>query len=162
MRNDNFFQKMYMETYDGLLRYIAYVCRNRDIAEDILQETYFEAFLQYRILLRHDNVKGWLYKTAGYKMRNYMRKYEKGNVNLDSVQEFGSCEAMYGETEWKMTLHRLLGKEDAEIFWQYFALGCTGSEIATRLGITENCLKVRMHRHRKKVQEELRAEKEES
>ena len=153
MCNDYFFQEIYRQTYEGLLRYITNVCRNRDMAEDILQETYFEALVQCDALRQHKNVRGWLYKTAGYKMRNYIRKYKKAGVDLDAVQEFGGCDNLYGEAEWKMTLCRLLGKEEAKIFWQYYVLGCTGSELAMQLGITENCLKVRMHRYRKKVLE---------
>jgi len=151
--NDCFIQQLYMETYEGLLRYITSICRNSDMAEDVLQETFFEALMQCDILLQHDNVKGWLYKTAVYKLRNYTRKFKKASVDLDGVQEFGGCDNLYGEAEWKMTLCRLLGKEEAKIFWQYYVLGCTGSELAMQLGITENCLKVRMHRYRKKVLE---------
>lgn len=155
VKREQNFQKLYADTYDGLIQYISHLCRYKDLAEDILQETYYEALLQYDDLLKHENIKGWLYQTASYKMFNYTRKYSRESGSLDSVGEMGSCERIYGELEWKVALTKLIGEVDVEIFWAHYVLGYSGKEIAAVLGISETCLRVRMHRIKKKIRENL-------
>lgn len=155
MVQEEFFRKLYMETYYGLYHYVRSICKDKDAIEDILQETYYEACTHNNLLINHENPRGWLYKTASNKVRNYMKKCERSNVPLDSIIEIGVSERLFGEMEWKLALEKILSPEETDIFWKYYVLGFTGSEIAASLGISEGCLKVRMYRMKKKLRENL-------
>lgn len=155
MMQEEFFHKLYMDTYCGLLHYVRSICKNRDGVEDILQETYVEAYRQCEMLMHHENPRGWLYKTASNKVRNFMRKREQENLPLDCLYEMGATEKLFGELEWRLALERILSPEEADIFWKFYVQGYTGSEIAADLGISEGCLKVRMYRMKKKLRENL-------
>lgn len=155
MAQEDFFHNLYMETYYGLYHYVRSICKDENVVEDILQETYFEAYKHCESLIDHENPRGWLYKTASNKVRNHMKKRERSNIPLDSVSEIGISEKLFGEMEWKLALEGILSPEETDIFWKYYVLGFTGSEIAARLGISEGCLKVRMHRMKKKLRANL-------
>ena len=155
MDRDQRFYEMYGDTYRELIRYVYNRCKDKDLAEDIVQETYSEALIQFDKLQDHENLKGWLFKTASYKASNYIKKQKKEEVGLDLVGEPGDCEAQYDAIEWKVALAGMVGEQNAEIFWAYHVLGYTGSEIAAHYGIKESCLKVRVYRIKKKIQEQM-------
>lgn len=156
MQSEEFFHELYIETYKGLYQYIRRVSKSNHIVEDILQETYFEAYKQRALLEHHENKVGWLYKTASLKLRNYLRQRELQNVNLDSLNDIADTSNDYVEAEWMLALGNILTEKDKVLFYQYYMEGYTGSEISQRLGITEECLKVRIHRMRKKIQKKLK------
>lgn len=156
MQSEEFFHELYMETYKGLYQYIRRVSKGNHIVEDILQETYFEAYKQRELLEHHENKVGWLYKTASLKLRNYMRQRELQNINLDSLNDIEDASNDYVEAEWMLALGNILTEKDKALFYQYYMEGYTGSEISQRLGITEECLKVRIHRMKKKIQKKLK------
>ena len=149
------FHEMYAETYEGLMQYVSRRCKLGDVAEDIIQETYYEALLQYDDLQGHVNLRGWLYRTASNKMNNYIRKYGRESTSLEGVEEKGKCDVRYWEVEWKAALAKILNEEDTEIFWAYIVLGYSGREMANRLGIKESCFRCRIHRIKKQIRQNL-------
>ena len=154
MDRELFIQKIYAESYEPLRRYAKYICKDKEMTEDVLQETYFEAFLQQNVLENHENIRAWLFQTVTYKAYNYNRKYMREEV-WARIEDAGCWEKSYSETEWLVTLEEILGKEDARTVWQYYAQGHAGKCIADRLGITESNLNVKMHRLKKKIREDI-------
>lgn len=155
MHGEDFFQSLYMETYRGLYQYIRRVSRGNNVVEDILQETYFEAYKQQTTLMHHENPKGWLYKTGSLKLRNYMRRQDQQNVQLEMVTEIEDSKNYYTESEWMLELDKILPEDDRRLLWKYYMEGFTGSELSKQMGISEECIKVRIYRMKKKLQKKL-------
>lgn len=159
MRDSGFIRRLYETTSGRLMKYILHVCGDRHLAEDILQETYFEALLRKSALMKHENVNGWLYKTASYKMINAFRKREMQNVSINVLlgdnQEPRSYDIGFGNCECWMTLETVLDKNERHLIWQHYMNGYTWKEISESEGISEGALKTQMCRIKKKLRNML-------
>ncbi len=85
-KQESFFDKLYQENFWKLRRY-ALICLNENQAEEIVQDTFFEAAQKNDILITHENAGGWLMSTLKNKIRNCQRKNQKELmlfVSLDS------------------------------------------------------------------------------
>ena len=79
-----FFEQLYLQLYDGLYRFVARIAKDDGAAEDLVQETFTEAFSRIDTLMAHPNVTGWFYLTARNKTLNYLRrKYHQEMTDLD-------------------------------------------------------------------------------
>ena len=87
MEENAFFEQLYRNTREALLQYLKRVSGREDWAEDILQDTYLEAYQHRGMLMAHPNPAGWLYKTALNLYRNEGRKKENANLSLEAVPE---------------------------------------------------------------------------
>ncbi len=152
MDRERFFEELYMETYKGLFRYIKGVSGREDMIEDILQETFFEAYKQLDKLSGHENPKGWLYKTASFKLKAMNRLRDNMNYTVDEFIDLVDRRDEFSECELMVALDSMLGTKEKMLFCQYYLEGFTGSEISDKLGITEANFKVKMHRAKKKIQ----------
>ncbi len=161
MKDSEFIRQLYEETSGKLMKYIVHMCGNRDLAEDILQETYFEALLRKSELTKHDNAVDWLFRTASYKLSNALRKAERQNVSIDVLvgeQEPKKSDNGYATCEYKMTIETVLNKQELELVWLHYLLGYSWKEISKADGVSEGALKTQMFRIKKKLQRELRKE----
>ncbi len=159
MRDSEFIHKLYVSTSGRLMKYIVHMCDDRTMAEDILQETYFEALLKKGRLEKHENATGWLYMTASYKVKNALRKRELQNVSihvlLGEQQEPRSRDVGFGNCECWLTLESVLNKSEQNLVWQHYMLGYTWKEISVTDGISEGALRTQMSRIKRKLRSAL-------
>lgn len=60
-KKEEYFQKLYEETYDELLRYVSKLYwYDAAMVEDILQETYLILYRKITEVMRHENPTGWI------------------------------------------------------------------------------------------------------
>lgn len=59
-------------------RYLLYLCSDQYLAEDLLQDTFYRAYL-YLENCPHDNIKAWLFKVAYNSFIDYERKNKKSS-----------------------------------------------------------------------------------
>lgn len=81
---ENFFNQLYQENFWKLRRY-ALTYLNENQAEEIVQDTFFEATQKIDILMTHENPGGWLMSTLKNKIRNCQRKNQKDLMMLVSL-----------------------------------------------------------------------------
>ena len=81
---ENFFNQLYQENFWKLRRY-ALTCLNENQAEEIVQDTFFEATKKIDILIAHENPGGWLMDTLKNKIRNCQRRNQKELMLLVSL-----------------------------------------------------------------------------
>lgn len=159
MKDSEFIRKLYVSTSAKLMKYIVHMCGDRHLAEDILQETYFEALLRKSVLIKHENVNGWLYKTASYKLRNAFRKREMHNVSINVLlsdnQEPRSYDVGFGSCECWLTMETVLDQHERHLIWHHYMLGYTWKEISENDGISEGALRTQMTRIKKKLRDAL-------
>lgn len=136
--------------YDEIYRYIRRICFDKELVEDIVQETFCEAFLKKAQLFEHPNQVGWLYRVAQLKMMELHRKNDKLISINDIVEEF-SEDSNYRMVDFEHDLSLIIPKEDIVIIKRYYMQGYTAKELAAELGITESAFKVKIHRMKLKV-----------
>lgn len=82
---ENFFNQLYQETFWKLRRYaLTYLSESQ--AEEIVQDTFFEATQKIDILMTHENAGGWLMNTLKNKIKNLQRKNQKELMLLVSLE----------------------------------------------------------------------------
>jgi len=97
-RND-YFDRLYTEWWLGLIKYAYRLTFDKNLAEEIVQETFIEAYKKSEMLQRHENPVGWLYVTTRNIAKASLRKIEKrkseihlkGNVRDPVTYEDNTC-----------------------------------------------------------------------
>ena len=82
MKNDSF-DKIYKSYFEDIKRYLLSLCHDHHKAEDILQETFFRAYLYFEDC-NSENIKGWLYKVAYHAFVDITRKQKNAVLKDDS------------------------------------------------------------------------------
>ena len=156
----DFFERYYLELYDGLFRFISRIAKDIDAAEDLVQETFTEAFSRIDVLMEHPNVAGWFYLTARNKTLNYLRrKYHQEMTDLDleliaSGDMASPVETTVMEEFFQFAqLASYVSEQELSMLKDRFDLGLSLEEIAQRYGLSLGACKMRFSRIYKRLRE---------
>lgn len=150
---------LYSRYQRELHRYLLSLCKNKEQAEDLLQETFLKALLA--LPPGHSNVKAWLYMVARNLFFNQQKK-AKCIVELDAASELAEEAASAADLlildEKKRMLYRALSQLEARrrevIEMQYFD-GFSQKEIAAILQITPENVRILAYRAKKDLKKYL-------
>jgi len=154
--------QLYLAYKSDLQCFVRATIKNESAVEDIVHEVYAEAVKKYEILQDHPNPVGWLYRTAGYKIKEYFRRLkqiEEISIEEDTVVG-GTVEDDYAARELCRTLTEPLDPAETQRFRRYFLWGYTVEELARAEGVTVNYMRVMLSRLKKKVQEHRKRKEE--
>lgn len=147
-KNDDFFDNLYLKWYQCLLKYAYRLTLDKSLAEEIVQETFTEAYKKVELLQQHENVAGWLYVTTKNIARSYLRKAMKINASIHT-EEF-EPPVMY-EDNISYYLADNLSKEESDIITRFYKDRQPVTEIAEDLSISISACKMRLKRARDKL-----------
>ena len=159
--NREFFEELYRSEYDNIKRYVRRMVTEGNGIEDIVQETFVEAYRKISSLRTHPNVPGWLRVTAKNKIMKWEEKQKKYSLEFDYILQNaeGSGKGKSSDdckmVEAYCTVRKILSDEELEILRCYYEYGYTSQEMAARLGITETCFKVRILRMKQRIKNSL-------
>jgi RNA polymerase sigma-70 factor, ECF subfamily len=149
------------QLYSGAL----HLARNRQEAEDLLQETMLRAYVGFRSFRLDSNVKAWLYRILHNTWINAYRKRQRRpvEVSMEPVSDRPSPRLRSAEVEALEGLPdediqaALLSQPDEFRLVVYFAgvenLSC--AEIADIMGTPKGTVMSRLHRARTRLRESL-------
>ena len=148
---DEFYERYNKELY----LYIYSMCRNREISEDICQETFLKALLS--LPSKHANPRAWLYLVARNLYRNLLKK-EKLRVSVeDEERQFKESadvieEIISRETTRRLyrALQRIDSKKREVLVLQYFA-GLSQKEISAIMQLTPENIRVLSYRGKREL-----------
>ena len=147
--NREFFEELYRSEYDNIKRYVRRMITDGNGIEDIVQETFVEAYRKISFLRTHPNVPGWLHVTAKNKIMKWEEKQKKYSLDFDYIlQNAEGTGKGRAPDDFKMV-------EELNILRHYYEYGYTSQEMAERLGITETCFKVRILRMKQRIKSSL-------
>lgn len=160
------FLKAYDEYADQIFRFCYFRVSDRDVAEDLVQETFLRTW-HYGIKGNEiKDVRAFLYQAARNLIIDYYRKSKSDS--LDSLLEEGaqfehieSSESPDLSTDHEYTLEKITDviKELKDIHKEVLILryieGYGPKEIAKMLQLTENTISVRLHRAVNELREKL-------
>lgn len=152
------FAGIYEKYYEDIFRYIYREIPHRQMAEDITQDVFYVALKKGEDFLTHSEPKLWLLRTAWFKMREFHRRMKCWAVEaLDEEHwELSVEESCFEEIELELTALAILSEKEWTLIKRYYFGGCPISVLAEEEGITENNMRVRLHRMKKKLKDKMK------
>lgn len=141
-----------------LYRYALWLCKDKNMAEDVMQEAFLRAWKSLDNLREPKASKGWLFTIF---RREHARQFERKQLlytDVESMDALADMEIGYDDTPEAFALRNALKKlpsEYREPLEMQVIAGFTCNEIAKLLGISTSAVMTRLFRARKKMRESL-------
>ena len=156
------FEDMYQRFFKDVYLFVFSISKDRQIAEDITQETFFKALKEIKNFRGDCSVKSWLCQIAKNLYISQTRK--KSMISLEDMDAVPNqiattnIEQEYIQKEDKLSVYKVLHFLD-EPYKEIFLLRTLGDlsfkEIADVFHKTESWARVTYHRARLKIQEAM-------
>ena len=149
--------------HGDIYRYAYWLCRDPQIAEDLVQETFLRAWKAIDTLLDDKAAKAWLITIL---RRENARRFERKQFDLVDLDEhplrdqgvLPSEQEM--EHEWlRRHIARLPAEYQEPLLLQVLG-GFSGEEIAEQLGLNKNTVMTRLFRARNQIKEAMESAKQ--
>jgi RNA polymerase sigma-70 factor (ECF subfamily) len=152
------FARLCDELRPDLFRFAYWLARDREVAEDVVQETLLRAWRSRESLAESTAAKPWLLTIA---RREHARLYERKRfetVPVDDLVGSESPELAAVEEQETLDMRRAIAALDAdyrEPLVLQVLMGFSTAEIASQLGLTQAAVLTRLFRARQKLRRQL-------
>lgn len=159
-------EEIYKEYSKIVYNYLLYFTSNPDIAEELMQETFYSAVKNIHKFKNQSSMKTWLCKIAKNKWIDYYKKASNLNeTNIDNInEEFFSTTSVEENIlnkeellEIYKKIHRL-DENSREVVYLKMRTSFSFNEIADIMGKTENWARVTFYRAKLKLMEDFKNE----
>ncbi len=166
MTNEAWLSDLYQRNYALLYRigrvFLGSFANQETLIEDQIQETFIRAWQKHSLLQKHPNPDGWLVECVRKCLMNACRKQNREwqriafSVDMNNTPPVADARGLspdeYVRTREQLELlKKLLGEKDADLFIRYCVLGEKAAPIAADLGLSEQALRMRISRLKKKL-----------
>jgi RNA polymerase sigma-70 factor, ECF subfamily len=154
------FERIVTVLHAVLYRYAAWLCRDPDIAEVVVQESLLRAWRSLDSLREDDAAKQWLLTIV---RRENARYFERKNPIMVDIDELSPSQcamiAQTGEPELDDVREAIYELEDdyREPLVLQVLMGYSTKEIADLMGIRQGAVLTRLHRARMKLKDMIDA-----
>ncbi|PRY89563.1 RNA polymerase sigma factor [Mongoliibacter ruber] len=159
-----FFEAHILTLKNQLYRMAYLWLKDRDLAQDVLQNAFEKAWVRKDALQKMENPKGWMVRT----LKNESLLQFRSNKKFEKLEDWDAeCEDEEDEkdtsTEIKLVFRFLesLPEKQKEVFQLREVEGLTYEEISEYMEISLDQVKVNLHRARKALREFLTKENHE-
>lgn len=160
MTNEDFILMLSRKYYKHLYRYAKKICNDSNFAADVVQDTLMIAYQKADELQKHENIAGWLYQTARYRMLHILEEnlyYEDLSAAAEHISGSSGFEDdcitildLYPE------IAKQLNPQDLRLIIRHYEEGYNYRELAEEYNTSCSSIKMRMHRIRRQLQKSLR------
>lgn len=159
-------EEIYKEYSKIVYNYLLYFTNDVDIAEELMQETFYSAVKNIHKFKKQSSIKTWLCKIAKNKWIDYYNKKSKlSEINIDNVNEIylstDSTEEGLLNKEELIDIYKKIHKLDEnskEVVYLKLRTSFSFKEIADIMGKTENWARVTFYRAKLKLMEDFKDE----
>jgi RNA polymerase sigma-70 factor (ECF subfamily) len=153
----------YGEWHEDLFGFLTSATRDREVAEDLLQETFLRLVQEAQGGRTPENVRAWLYRVASNLVISRARRRTVAARWLSHLVQRDSGEAADAEMlrqERRGDIERLLAHlgPDARVGLLLAAHGFSGAEVAATIGRTDGATRVLLYRARLQLRKLIEAE----
>ncbi|NDY96653.1 sigma-70 family RNA polymerase sigma factor [Wenzhouxiangella limi] len=147
---------------DDLFRFGCWLTGDREVAQDLVQETMIRAWRSIDQLRDAGAVKPWLLTTL---RRENARRFERKRFDLVDIEDQQVTDSDQVDAETRILHSQIrvevdqLPKKYAEPLRLQAYLGCSIAEITERLGISRSAAMTRVHRARQHLKNRLSADR---
>ena len=148
----------YRDTIHPLYRFVSRRAgRSRQLAEDITQETYLRAVVQWRKGRRPENALAWLQTVARNLLLNHYRHKSPESLEASSVECVLEAEPVDGPDAAALVYWGLarLGRRPARLLEALYIEGKSMRTIAADLGLSQRAVEGRLRRARQALKTRL-------
>lgn len=152
------YESLVADLYQDVFRYALWLCKNKPLAEDLVQETFLRAWRSLESLQNDKAAKAWLFTIL---RRENARLYERYRPELVDIEGQVIAENDGNEPDFKMDrdlLHNAINRLESEykepLLLQVIG-GFSGKEIAAILDLNNNTVMTRLFRARSKLKVEF-------
>ncbi|CYX42142.1 RNA polymerase sigma factor [Streptococcus suis] len=156
------YQEIYITYFNDVYKYTFSLCKNKDIAEEVTQETFFKALRNIDDFNGSCKLFSWLCQIAKNTLYNYLKKQKKF-VQIDeeiiSKDLSLDIERDYLNKEQARNLHQILHnlKEPyKEVFFLRVFAELSFKQIGEIFNKTDSWARVVYYRAKNKIQEEIK------
>jgi RNA polymerase sigma-70 factor (ECF subfamily) len=151
------FDRLVAVYYMDMFRYAAWLCRDRSIAEEVVQEALLRAWKSLDALRDAAAAKPWLLTIVRRENARYFERRRLETVDIDNLT--ASQSALLAEApneelnDLREAIYRLEDDYREPLVLQVL-MGYSTSEIAEVMGLKQGAVLTRLHRARLKLKEE--------
>lgn len=150
------FSQMLTDGYSRLVGAVLIIVRNRATAEDIVQETYARAFINWSKLWPDGNPAAWTYRVATNLATSWWRTAARETRALARVAMQRTPDAMQeSDVEFSEMLALLPPRQRAAVALHY-NLGLSMNEVALAMRCRPGTVKSLLHSAREKLRVEMK------
>jgi RNA polymerase sigma-70 factor (ECF subfamily) len=152
------FDRLVAVYYPDMYRFAAWLCRDKAIAEDVVQEALLRAWKSLDALRDEGAAKHWLLTIVRRENARYFERRRLETVDIDNLS--GTQEALLAESPNEELAHlreAIFGLEDdyREPLVLQVLMGYSTNEIAEMMGLKQGAVLTRLHRARHKLMENV-------
>ncbi|MCI8509500.1 MAG: RNA polymerase sigma factor [Lachnospiraceae bacterium] len=156
-------RQLYIKYQKEIYLYLFSLCRNREVAEDLVQETFLKALLSLKD--EHTNMRAWLYTVARNLYFNY-RSREQRNVPLEEIGDTlwdaegtNLLNQLLADEKLRLLYRALqhIGEQKREILTLQYYGGLSQKEIAVLLRISPENVRVLAYRGKRELKKYMEA-----
>jgi RNA polymerase sigma-70 factor (ECF subfamily) len=147
--------------HGDMYRYAAWLCRDKAIAEDVVQEALMRAWKSLDALRDDAAAKQWLLTIVRRENARYFERRRLETVDIDNLTASQSALLAEAPTEELDDLREsIFGLEDdyREPLVLQVLMGFSTNEIAEHMGLKQGAVLTRLHRARLKLKENAASE----
>ena len=142
-----------------LYRYAYWLCKDKSIAEDLVQETCLRAWKSLDSLQDDKAAKAWLITIL---RRENARRFERKQFDLvdidDHTNDVESSDDAHHRSQWLQQQILSLDEEYREPLFLQVVAGFSGEEIAEILNLNKNTVMTRLFRARNQLKDKIESE----
>jgi len=144
-------ERIYNRHKDRMYTYCLYVTGNRQVSEDVVQETFVRLMRQKAGLNIETTLKNWLFICARNLTFNHLKKQSRDVSPVSIVNPVTEM-----DMETRLFIRNVLGRlkpEERELILLREQQRFSVEELSALLEISEEAVRVRLYRVRKKMQQ---------
>ena len=152
------FERLVAPWRDDLYRYVLWLGRDPDLADDVVQETMLRAYKSLDKLQDESAIKPWLLTIA---RREHARVYERKRLQTTDIDELANADAALLATSGDADLDDMraaifrLDVDYREPLVLQVLMGFSTNEIAEQMGLKQGAVLTRLHRARAKLKDRM-------
>lgn len=159
-------EEIYKEYSKYVFNYLLSLTNNAEIAEELMQETFYSAIKNIHKFQNNSSLKTWLYKIAKNKLIDYCKKNKKiKEIDIDKVDAkfliTNSLDESYEDRDELINLYKKIHRLDEkskEVIYLRVKCEFNFREIGNIMGKSEEWTRITFYRAKIKLKEELKNE----
>lgn len=155
------FEKLFNDNREFIFKYLMKMTRDVSLADELTQETFFRAYMNYSSLRNKECASSWLCKIAQnvyYAWHNKNKKCDSTD-NIEIISNQNDTEDVFIQNELSqkalLCLHEL-EEPYKEVFMLSVFGGFSLKDISTTFGKSESWARVTFYRAKQKLSERMR------
>ena len=152
-------EQIYTEHWQLVYRYLLSLTRSADLAEELTQETFYQAVCSVHRFEGRSKVTTWLCGIAKNVYLTWQRKTAAQSIQLQPTDAESVEEWVFARAERKEILKHIyaMGTDMKDVLYLRLLGDLSFREIGDILGKSENWARVTYHRGKEKLRKELEA-----